>query len=59
VTLNLATIGDNKDMGVDQINEDIKEEIKEIEQAKVSILDSKLKIGIKTLINSGVSRDES
>ena len=42
---------------MNQLDKDIQEELKEIEEAKMRILDSKLKIGINSLI-SGVAKDK-
>ena len=61
MTINLATIGGNlksqRSNKISQLDQDIQEELKEIEEAKMRILDSKLKIGINSLI-SGVAKDK-
>jgi hypothetical protein len=52
--LNLATIGVNNEAKEKELDEEIQEELKEIEEAKVNILKSKLKIGINTLVGGAV-----
>ena len=52
--MNLATIGVNNEAKEKELDEEIQEELKEIEEAKVNILQSKLKIGINTLVGGAV-----
>jgi hypothetical protein len=52
--LNLATIRVKNETRDKELDEEIQEELKEIEEAKVSILKSKLKIGINTLVGGAV-----
>ncbi len=52
--MNLATIRVKNETRDKELDEEIQEELKEIEEAKVSILKSKLKIGINTLVGGAV-----